>query len=597
MTSLYLRMWTTVDIKRGIIMKQKVQKGFTLVELIVVMVLMGVLMTAVVMILRPSQNTFKNITNKAYEEQTALNISKLLNGSLRYATGVKIVCNDGTTPTAAEFDKHKNYIKLSNNYRASSVKGARGDFERGRIDPDDKKNGPLKRVASAITSETFDEYDFQFYIGAVNTSLENASMTIQLRAMPMEPATPEEKTIATSISKPNPSFVPYWEKYYDYSETFEFINMRHKDTINKDVTGINGESYELGPHVKGLGDMKGLEGFIDPLKKDNTIWIFYTNPQEAELSSGGGAGGGTSSATASGSGSTGEESNLTGTSSIETPEYNTSAAESGSEPSTSNENSGNGGNTNSSTDTQPGNESTTSTDSNSSSSSSSTTDSSSKPDTFGNVELVFIGAPYDTGKMYNFSSGMKYSSTVGDGNISVTASGTIVIDGAASNDHTNFNLNCPVTGGFSMSKNDVWNQPNRTFYFYNGTNYGEGDGARAKAQQDHDNDANSAPYTLSISTECNERNTGWDSGTGGHATFSVKIRVNDGFIPSGTSLNVTAHFDKNVSLYSVYSGGTGTASGDSITFTVPANYKVEAGNELIVKFNVQPADCNIVGTS
>lgn len=292
-------------------MKRKVQKGFTLVELIVVMILMGILMTAVVMILRPSQNTFRNITNKAYEEQTALNISKLLNGSLRYSTGVKVICNDGTTPAAAEINGHKKYIKLINDYRDFSDvdgqayhKGARGNFERGKVNDD----GSLTALTSAVTRASFDDYDFQFSIPEYNSTDAEASMTIAIKAMPMTIGTDEEQQAAADIKKPNPAFVPQWEKFFTYSETFEFINIRNKDTINRKTTGISVDPYEAGSPVTDLGD--GTEYFdprgqkADKSKVDNTIWIFYTNPQEAETKSPGSTGGsgGTPAAPSSGGG-------------------------------------------------------------------------------------------------------------------------------------------------------------------------------------------------------------------------------------------------------------------------------------------------------
>ena len=195
--------------------------GFTLVELIVVMILMGVIMTAVVMILRPSQRTFSNITNKAYEEQITLTMSKLLNGSLRYATGVKVICTDGSTPPSDQYSEYKNYIKLSNDYRSSSVKGARGDFERGRVE-----GTSLKKVASAISSGTFDECDFQFSIPAYNSATTQQSMTIGVKAMAMDIGEDAEITAATGISKPNPEFIPNFDKSYQYTETFEFVNLR-----------------------------------------------------------------------------------------------------------------------------------------------------------------------------------------------------------------------------------------------------------------------------------------------------------------------------------------------------------------------------------
>jgi hypothetical protein len=263
------------------------------------------------MILRPSQRTFSNITNKAYEEQITLNMSKLLNGSLRYATDVKVICNDGTEPASADIgDNYKNYIKLSNDYRSTSVKGARGDFERGRVE-----GGKLKKVGSAITSDTFDEYDFQFSIPSYNCAGTQECMTIGVKAMAMDIGEDAEITAATGISKPNPDFIPNFDKSYQYTETFEFLNLRNSAVINKITSPLVIDTYNPGAKVVGLDD--DGDGFYNPKASgvDNTIWIFFTNPNEAKDkdSSGGGTpapGGGTpapGSGDSTGDGGTGDD--------------------------------------------------------------------------------------------------------------------------------------------------------------------------------------------------------------------------------------------------------------------------------------------------
>lgn len=463
-------------------MKRKLQKGFTLVELIVVMVLMGALMTAVVMILRPSQNTFKNVTNKAYEEQIALNISKLLNGSLRYATGVKVVCNDGTTPTSADFGKFKNYIKLSNNYRSSSVKGARGDFERGRIEGD-----KLKRVSSAIVSESFDEYDFQFFIASFNSKSEEASLTIGLRAMPMTLSTPDEEAELTKIKKPNPGFVTYWQKYYDYSETFEFINIRHKDTIHRVTGGVSVDPYTRGAEVPNIGNGKGNDGYVDPAKGDNTIWIFYTNPQEADVVSGGGG-----SSTASAGSKSDSSSTIAEPPPVSTPEYST-GTESG------------GTSTYSGTDTKPDEPTDTKPDESSKpdeptdSPADSPADSSSNTDPSLGTATITIYGVTNKGSFENYNinaySGAKYSSSVvsGDGYkfIPVTSSCEISISFDTKNKSGTVQFGYAGGGSVTINYSDVVGQ-NVSYWFYNGEKCTDETEAKNKKQKDDDDAAAAA---------------------------------------------------------------------------------------------------------
>lgn len=467
-------------------MKRKVQKGFTLVELIVVMILMGILMTAVVMILRPSQNTFRNITNKAYEEQAALQISKLLNGSLRYSTGVKVVCNNGDVPTESERGGHTKYIKLSNDYRdfndtdkKAYYKGARGNFERGKIE-----GSTMTVLPSAVNKATFDDYDFQFSIPEFNSKDEQASLTIALKAMPMAVGEKAEQEVAEDIGKPNPAFLPQWDKYYTYSETFEFINIRNKDSINKKTTGVSVDPYNGGDPVAGLG---GGTDFVDPRKSsggkiivDNTIWIFYTNPQEAEDiapgagsptptpgSSGGSSGGSEESGGTGGTGgsSAGSGESGTGSGGASGP-MDTGTGEDKSnikddpdanpeqptvtEP-TTNENGGtsqNGENGSGDPAEDPNND-------------------KPKKDTYGSVTFVLFGKGVGTNYTFTVSGSPEpdvYSSFSGN---SVTPSKKETFKVMFNSDNQNLGTNF----GYYVESEYMKDSPDKVFYYYNGTAY------------------------------------------------------------------------------------------------------------------------------
>ena len=300
-------------------MKKKLLKGFTLVELVVVMILMGIMTTMIVMVMRPAQNTYTNITCKAYEEQTALIVSKLINSELRYSTGIKIICNDGTNPIAADCTGYTRYIKLSNNYRnynATSpssydmyLKGARGYVEKGTT------NGTTwTRESSAVTMKTFDDYDFQFSIEGFNNSPGQETLTLGVTCNFLRVGEDDEIAAATGIGKPNPDFIPQYQKVYKYSETFDFINLKKFGLIGKQTLGLLPDTYEYGTPVALLGDSDCP--YYDPLDgKDNTIWILYIRPDEAPDktsapgggsggSSGSGSGGSSGSGSGSGSGNT-----------------------------------------------------------------------------------------------------------------------------------------------------------------------------------------------------------------------------------------------------------------------------------------------------
>jgi prepilin-type N-terminal cleavage/methylation domain-containing protein len=46
-------------------MKKRLEKGFTLVELIVVLVLLGLITTCIAMIIKPSNRLYSNVTAKS----------------------------------------------------------------------------------------------------------------------------------------------------------------------------------------------------------------------------------------------------------------------------------------------------------------------------------------------------------------------------------------------------------------------------------------------------------------------------------------------------------------------------------------------------
>ena len=92
-------------------MRNKLKKGFTLVELVVVLILMGLITTAIAMVLRPTTSLYIDVNNKTNEEVAAITLFDVLNGELRYATDINIV--SATDDTVMPSSTLRHFISLS----------------------------------------------------------------------------------------------------------------------------------------------------------------------------------------------------------------------------------------------------------------------------------------------------------------------------------------------------------------------------------------------------------------------------------------------------------------------------------------------------
>lgn len=81
-------------------MKKKFLKGFTLVELIVVMAIMVILMAALMHMMKPIRSTFVDSTYYESERNTQSGISRYISESIRYATNLGIY-TDGKSNSSA----------------------------------------------------------------------------------------------------------------------------------------------------------------------------------------------------------------------------------------------------------------------------------------------------------------------------------------------------------------------------------------------------------------------------------------------------------------------------------------------------------------
>ncbi len=84
--------------------KKNNRSGFTLVELIVVMCLMGIIMGAVLNFIQPTAKLYKTTNTYLNEEEAVTTIANALEDDLMYATGVYVYATDDETKGPAEIE-------------------------------------------------------------------------------------------------------------------------------------------------------------------------------------------------------------------------------------------------------------------------------------------------------------------------------------------------------------------------------------------------------------------------------------------------------------------------------------------------------------
>ena len=112
---------------------KKLSKGFTLVELIVVMALMGIVMAGAMALLSPTSRIANRIKSQNDEESIAIYVARYMSRELTYATKVEIVGANASDPVpTASSDFTAVYVVDNTTARATSVRGCKGEVIRGR---------------------------------------------------------------------------------------------------------------------------------------------------------------------------------------------------------------------------------------------------------------------------------------------------------------------------------------------------------------------------------------------------------------------------------------------------------------------------------
>lgn len=194
----------------------KNQKGFTLVELIVVMALMAIIMGAVMAIMSPTAKFHNKVENTTNQEAVCIAVGDSISDQIKYARSVQII----SLPAGIDLEKKDipenvtNYIKINNqNRRPTSKKGAFGLFSKGEIDSSkDFKNDTV------IMGESFyGEDSFKITISEYGNTDNRNFIMLNFEGCPM-------KYESGSYTK-NEDIV------YNYSKSIDFTNINNKSML------------------------------------------------------------------------------------------------------------------------------------------------------------------------------------------------------------------------------------------------------------------------------------------------------------------------------------------------------------------------------
>lgn len=197
-------------------------KGFTLVELIVVMALMGIIMAGVFAILSPTSRMAARITSAKDEETAAFQAGRSVSNVLSYATNAIVygVNAGGTVPNPSSDMYTYVYIIDNVNARATSSKGAKGVINRAAY-----TSSGIGTQKCVIPEDIFGEDHFKIIISEYGAGGESNYITLEFEGMPM-------KADGTS-------YVPNTDQKYSYKVAIDFLNINNKGQLN------GGAAYSL----------------------------------------------------------------------------------------------------------------------------------------------------------------------------------------------------------------------------------------------------------------------------------------------------------------------------------------------------------------
>ena len=239
-------------------------KGFTLIELIIVMAIFSIIMFGAIRIMNPLDKIVKNASIQESSSSAVDNIKHYVEDSVRYAECVDVYQgmlskDGGATPPMTRVEAAKNFIdehyfnRVVPNSAGTDVNALTGKVRMLEINNDDDGSGNFGTVT---------EYEWDFTAGqrfTVIDSADYAAGTLTVLGTPNA----NNASVSNEVSRPaiNPE---YYNKYSFYFKT------GYNEIVNDKVQLVSGYSSDLSPSMFAMSviirDKK--DGKFDPNSDD-----------------------------------------------------------------------------------------------------------------------------------------------------------------------------------------------------------------------------------------------------------------------------------------------------------------------------------------
>ncbi|MFA5659024.1 MAG: type II secretion system protein [Oscillospiraceae bacterium] len=147
---------------------RKAVKGFTLIELIIVMAMMGILMIGILNLVMPVNSIFRDSTEYQYERATNETITNFIQARVRYATDLNILNDCASMPTGSGIYADYSIIEIDNSDRTYNNRTVRGKIA---------YKEPLTPKQDFMDNGFYGEY---IYIFGITGSSSNFTMDIEI---------------------------------------------------------------------------------------------------------------------------------------------------------------------------------------------------------------------------------------------------------------------------------------------------------------------------------------------------------------------------------------------------------------------------------
>lgn len=202
---------------------KKNKKGFTLVELIVVMCLMGIIMAAVMALVTPTSNYYYKVQTTKDQENCALSVGKAINNELQYALAVEVYSSDTASVTPTDPSKFTNYIKIDNvTPRSNSKKHAPGIAYKGTT--------ATGSETAVMGDAAYDENAYKITLSEYSNQKGSNFIMLDFESNPMK--------------YESGSYVKNTDVKYNYSQSINFTNINSTMTMGVSHSDSISVSYD-----------------------------------------------------------------------------------------------------------------------------------------------------------------------------------------------------------------------------------------------------------------------------------------------------------------------------------------------------------------